>query len=195
MTAQVYKHDNVVTLSSINPEEAFTDNFLKRIAKLNKRIILFFDNDALRQKSAKALRAKMEEYGIDVYTFQSDWATDMTEYLTLSYHSIDDIIKVSKNIFATATFAILKHSYYHWHRESDEFDDDVLPRLTEREKKLQHGEIDGYVTNVGTEITIHIKPELNTETNIERIKKDFGLTENNKRITKVIIVEETDIVF
>lgn len=70
-----------------------------------------------------------------------------------------------------------------------------MSRLTERQKKLLHGEVDGYITNVGTEVTIHIKPEFNTKENIDRIKGEFGLTENNKRVTKIIIEEETNIAF
>ena len=81
LTAQSYKFDNVVTFSSIKPEDDFTDDVLKRISKLNKRIILFFDNDAFGQKSAKALRTKMEEYGIDVYCYLSGGTVDLIDFL------------------------------------------------------------------------------------------------------------------
>ena len=81
ITAQAYSYNNVVSFSCVNPEDAFNDDVLKRIAKLNKRIILFFDNDAIGQKSAKALRAKMDEYGIEVYNYQLDKAVDLIDFL------------------------------------------------------------------------------------------------------------------
>ena len=134
----------------------------------------------------------MEKYGIDVYTFQStNGIMDMSEYLRKVYNSIEDIIEVSNNIFYTGHFSIAGDRLPRGHREEDDFDDDVLPRLSERDKRVTKGIIDGYVTNTGTKITIHIKPEFNTEGNIERVKKDFGLTENNKRVSEVI-VEEVD---
>ncbi len=81
LTAQSYKFDNVVTFSSIKPEDDFTDDVLKRISKLNKRIILFFDNDKLGQRNAKALRNKMEEYGMDVDCYLSEDTADLIDFL------------------------------------------------------------------------------------------------------------------
>ena len=81
ITAQAYSYNNVVSFSCVNPEDAFNDDVLKRIAKLNKKIILFFDNDAIGQKSAKALRAKMDEYGIEVYNYQLENAVDLIDFL------------------------------------------------------------------------------------------------------------------
>lgn len=94
LIAQTQKHNNVVTFSGTVPEDNFTDDVLARIAEMNKKIIIFLDNDELGQKNAKALRGKMEECGIDVYLFQSDWAKDMTEFLSLSNRTFEDIIKV-----------------------------------------------------------------------------------------------------
>ncbi len=81
LIAQTKKYDNVVSFANATPDKAFTDDVLKRLAEMNKKFILFFDNDALGQKSAKALRTKMEEYGIDVYHYQSDKAVDLMEFL------------------------------------------------------------------------------------------------------------------
>ena len=188
LIALAYKYDNFICAD----KDDFTDDVLKKLAKRNKKIILFLDNDELGQRNAKALRTKMEKYGIDVYTFQStNGITDMSEYLRKVYNSIEDIIEVSNNIFYTGHFSIAGDRLPREHREENDYDDEVLPRLSERDKRVTKGIIDGYVTNIGTKITIHIKPEFNTEGNIERIKKDFGLTENNKRVSE-IIVEEVD---
>ncbi len=81
LMAQTYKYDNVVSFANATPDKAFTDDVLKRLAEMNKKFILFFDNDALGQKSAKALRTKMEEYGMVVYNYQSDKAVDLIELL------------------------------------------------------------------------------------------------------------------
>ena len=37
---------------------------------MNKKFILFFDNDKMGQKSANMLCEKMKEYGIEVYNYQ-----------------------------------------------------------------------------------------------------------------------------
>ena len=200
LTAQVYKYDNVVSFSGINPEKNFTDDVLKRIAKLNKRIILFFDNDKLGQRNAKALCAKMKEYGIDVYNYQPLYVRDMQEYIRQGL-PINNILSITSKCFYTGVFSVANISvanrcypFFKAHEENDDFDDDVLSWIENENKSIRKNMNDGYVTNVGTEVTIHIKSELNNEHNIELIKKVFGITENNKRITKVI-VEETDVVF
>ena len=81
LTAQSYKFDNVVTFSGIKPEDDFTDDVLKRIAKRNKKIILFLDNDELGQRNAKALRTKMEKNGIDVDCYLSEDTADLIDFL------------------------------------------------------------------------------------------------------------------
>lgn len=82
LMAQTYKYDNVIScLHAGNWKKVFTDDVLSRLAEMNKRIIIFFDNDDLGQRNAKALRAKMDEYGIDVYNHQSDKAVDLIDFL------------------------------------------------------------------------------------------------------------------
>ena len=81
LIAQTEKYDNVVSFANATPDKAFTDDVLKRLAEMNKKFILFFDNDKMGQKSANMLCEKMKEYGIEVYNYQSDKAVDLMEFL------------------------------------------------------------------------------------------------------------------
>jgi hypothetical protein len=54
--------------------------------------------------------------------------------------------------------------------------------------KKVFGSFDGYVTNVGNVLTIHIKSELNTESNIKSIKKVFGLFKE-EGVDEVVVAE------
>lgn len=202
LMAQTYKYDNVIScLHAANWKKVFTDDVLARLAETNKKIIIFFDNDDLGQKSAKALCAKMKEYGIDVYNYQPLYVRDMQEYIRQGL-PINNILNITSKCFYTGVFSVANISvanrcypFFKAHEENDDFDDDVISWIENENKNIRKNMNDGYVTNVGTEITIHIKPQLNNEHNIELIKKVFNITKNNKRVTKVIIVEETDMVF
>lgn len=81
LIAQTQKHNNVVTFSGTVPEDNFTDDVLARIAEMNKKIIIFLDNDELGQKNAKALRAKMEQCGIDVDCYLPEDTADLMDFL------------------------------------------------------------------------------------------------------------------
>ena len=201
LMAQTYKYDNVIScLHAGNWKKVFTDDVLERLAKIKKKIIIFFDNDDLGQRNAKSLCEKMKEYGIDVYNYQPLYVRDMQEYIRQGL-PINNILSITSKCFYTGVFSVANISvanrcypYFKAHEENDDFDDDVLSWIKNENKSIRKNFNDGYVTNVGTEVTIHIKSELNNEHNIELIKKVFGITESNKRITKVI-VEETDVVF
>ncbi|MCR5636372.1 MAG: toprim domain-containing protein [Clostridiales bacterium] len=89
--AQIYGYDNVICVSGVH----ISDEVLEHFAKLNKRIILFFDSDEFGQKSAKELLEKLKNYGIRAYNYRTDDTGDMIEYLR-NGKSIDRILSVAK---------------------------------------------------------------------------------------------------
>ena len=90
LIAQTEKYDNVVSFANATPDKAFTDDVLKRLAEMNKKFILFFDNDKMGQKSANMLCEKMKEYGIEVYNYQLENAVDLMDFLKQG-SSLDEI--------------------------------------------------------------------------------------------------------
>ena len=186
LTAQTYKYDNVICcLHSGNWKKVFTDDVLARLAEINKKIIIFFDNDELGQKNAKTLCSKMKEYGIDVYNYQSDEAADFTEFLAQG-HSIETIINSTKEMFATGFFSMEGNAVQTFHYADHLGKHDVVSGIEDWQKRASYN--DGYVSNDGSIATIHIKPEYNNETNIEWVKRIFGLYEKYG-ITEVQIEE------
>ena len=90
-------------------------------------------------------------------------------------------------MFFTGVFSINGMTVQKAHSETDNYNDDVVSRLDKIGEPFCSFS-DGYVTNVGTETVIHIKPEHNTADNINYIKEIFGLTENNG-VSKVAVEE------
>ena len=186
LMAQTYKYDNVIScLHAANWKKVFTDDVLARLAETNKKIIIFFDNDDLGQRNAKTLCAKMKEYGIDVYNYQSDEAVDFTGFLTQG-HSIETIINSTKKMFATGFFSMEGNAVQTFHYADYLGKHDVVSDIEDWQKRAPYN--DGYVSNEGSVATIHIKPEYNNETNIEWVKRIFGLYEKYG-ITEVWIEE------
>ena len=74
------------------------------------------------------------------------------------------------------------------HDDDEEFDDDFSWFNPTKYLELHGSPPDGYITKIGTEVIIHIKPEFNTTEIIENIKKDFGIIDN-KRITTIKVEE------
>lgn len=184
--AQMYKYDNVVCPVCLNPEDCFNDNVLKTLSKINKKIILFFDNDNLGQKSAKAILDKMKKHGIDAFNYQHSGIVDMTDFLKKGY-SPETLLAPVNNLFSTGIFTVNGAAAQKFHDTNNNYDDDVVSEKDVRQLLLNN-DIDGYVSNIGTEVTIHIKPELKTEANIEFIKTIFGLYKKHG-VTKVTIEE------
>ena len=186
LMAQTYKYDNVIScLHAANWKKVFTDDVLARLAETNKKIIIFFDNDDLGQKNAKTLCAKMKEYRIDVYNYQSDKAVDFMEFLAQG-HSIETIINSTKEMFATGFFSMEGNAVQTFHYADNPGKHEVVSDIEERKKRASLD--DGYVSNEGSVATIHIKPEYNNETNVEWVKRIFGLYEKYG-ITEVRIEE------
>ena len=77
LIALAYKYDNFICAD----KDDFTNDVLKKLAKRNIKIILFLDNDELGQRNAKALRTKMEKYGIDVDCYLSEDTPDLIDFL------------------------------------------------------------------------------------------------------------------
>ena len=72
-----------------------------------------------------------------------------------------------------------------------EFNDDVLSWYSESDRCLFEAAFspeDGYVTNNSSEVTIHIKPEANTDETINFVKVIFGLNEKNG-VSRVFVEE------
>lgn len=90
-------------------------------------------------------------------------------------------------MFFTGAFSLNGMTVQKAHSETDNCNDDVISRLDEI-GELFFSFMDGYVTNIGNEVTIHIKPEHNTTANINYIKGIFGLAE--KYGVSKIAVEE-----
>ena len=74
-------------------------------------------------------------------------------------------------MFATGAFTADGLTIQKYH-DKEPFDDDVVSRISETYKASFP---DGYVSNIGSTVTIHIKKELNTADTIEFIKKIFFL--------------------
>lgn len=77
LIALAYKYDNFICAD----KDDFTDDVLKKLAKRNKKIILFLDNDELGQRNAKVLRTKMEKYGMDVDCYLPEDTADLMDFL------------------------------------------------------------------------------------------------------------------
>ena len=84
------------------------------------------------------------------------------------------------------------HAVNRFHTKDEPYDDDVMSRFDGQSRALfeltNKGPADGYVSNVGSVVTIHIRPECNTSENIESVKTAFGLYEKYG-VTKVIVNE------
>ena len=186
LIAQTEKYDNIVSFVNVNPEITFTDEILKRLAKMNKKFVLFFDNDKFGQKSANNLCEKMKSYGIKVYNFKPAFDEfDLTDYLKRG-RSIEAVLNSMRNTFATGRFNMEGHTVQTFHYADDPGKHDVISSMYEWEKIKAFN--DGYVSNDGSVATIHIKPKYNNETNIEWVKRIFGLYEKYG-ITEVRIEE------
>ena len=87
-------------------------------------------------------------------------------------------------MFFTGTFSI-EDSFLNTaqkpHDEHHPYDDDVVSRITEDGIAAMMNDItakDGFVSNVGDTVTIHIREKyLSTAVTVEIIKKKFGLSE------------------
>ena len=88
---QISRYDNVIVFS----RKYLTDIVLERLAKMNKKIILFYDNDELGQRTAQDLFERLTKYGIRVYNYRTDDARDIIEYLQKG-KSLDEIFAIAK---------------------------------------------------------------------------------------------------
>ena len=101
-------------------------------------------------------------------------------------------------MFCTGMFSFRDgdvRAVYCIHKDDEPYDDDVLSwcngpcrALWESENK---GPANGSVSNVGSVVTIHIRPECNTSENIESVKTFFGLYAKYG-VTEVIVKEVTE---
>ncbi len=89
-------------------------------------------------------------------------------------------------MFFTGTFSIedsFLNTAQKQHDEQHPYDDDVISRIAKDEIALMMCDFtakDGFVSNVGNAVTIHIREKyLNTAVTVEIIKKKFGLSEEN----------------
>ena len=84
------------------------------------------------------------------------------------------------------------HTVQNIHSKDKPYDDDVLSWYDGLSRSLfelvNKGPADGSVSNVGSVVTIHIRPECNTSENIESVKTAFGLYEKYG-VTEVIVTE------
>ena len=87
-------------------------------------------------------------------------------------------------MFATGLFTIDNEGYvltaqkYH---DLEPYDDDVVSRISEEDKVNFN---DGYISNAGNTITIHIKVKLNSDKTIYHLKEVFSL--NNSELNIII---------
>ena len=77
-------------------------------------------------------------------------------------------------MFYTGIFSMNGDALMTLHDGDNEFDDDVLSRIDNREKKLVRRRA-GYVSNTGTIATIHIKKRHNKPDKIMHIRDQFNL--------------------
>lgn len=84
------RSDNV--LGVINYKTLLSDGYLRQLVELNKKIILFFDNDELGQNESRIVFDKMKSANIEVYEFKSNKAVDLQDYLEKGY-TIKDLIE------------------------------------------------------------------------------------------------------
>ena len=89
-------------------------------------------------------------------------------------------------MFFTGTFSIedcFLNTAQKLHDEHFPYDDDVISRIAEDENDIIMNDFtakDGFVSNVGDAVTIHIREKyLNTAVTVEIIKKKYGLSEEN----------------
>ncbi len=93
-------------------------------------------------------------------------------------------------MFYTGVYGLNGRSVRRVHDENDAFDDDVFSWVDKKNKKLLGRTKMIYVSNIGSEATIHLKPKLNTPYNISLIKDEFGL-HDIFGVTKVNVEELT----
>ena len=89
-------------------------------------------------------------------------------------------------MFFTGTFSIDGVCAQKVH-ESERCDDDVITWFSKEDEEEKNRHPDGYVSNEGSIVTIHILPEYQNEKNIDFIKRIFGLFEECG-VTEVRIV-------
>ncbi len=75
-------------------------------------------------------------------------------------------------MFATGLFKVTGLTMQKYH-DTEPYDDDVLSRVTDKDKNTF---TDGYVSNKGRKVTIHLKKELYNHDTIDYIKRIFYLT-------------------
>ena len=80
--------------------------------------------------------------------------------------------------FATGAFSVDGMTSQRFHF-NDMFDDDVISSFIEFEWEYKEFFCDGYVSNVGDVVTIHIKPEYMKDDIIRFVKMMFGLGEES----------------
>ena len=91
-------------------------------------------------------------------------------------------------MFYTGVFVFDSCATMREHDESNVFDDDVLSWFDDKEKKDFMLYPDGYVSNVGKVVTIHIDKELINTPAVEEVKRTFRLNNPDDGLT--VIVEE-----
>jgi hypothetical protein len=96
-------------------------------------------------------------------------------------------------MFYTGVFAFDSCATMWEHTEEKVFDDDVLSWFDEKAKKDFLLYPDGYVSNVGKIVTIHIDKELINTRAVDEVKRTFKLNDPNDGLT--IIVEELNETF
>ena len=83
-------------------------------------------------------------------------------------------------MFMTGLFRITEDGYIFTaqrvHSDCDDINDDVISTILEEDKESYN---DGYVSNDGKVITIHIKKEMSDENTINSIKRVFSLNKED----------------
>lgn len=88
--------------------------------------------------------------------------------------------------FCTGYFTVSGLTAQIFHDDKDEWDDSVINR------ECGVFEYDGYVSNVGREVTIHIKRELNSEKSIHFIKEIFSLESELVESVEVVLINDDE---
>ena len=91
-------------------------------------------------------------------------------------------------MFYTGVFVFDSCATMREHTEEKVFDDDVLSWFDDKEKKDFMLYPDGYVSNVGNIVTIHIDKELINTRAVDEVKRTFRLNNPDNGLT--VIVEE-----
>lgn len=82
MQAEAGGYDNVIGVFTI---DVFTEDVLNKIKSLDKRVILFFDQDEAGRTEARELLSKMQAYEINAHMIETERAIDAQELFLRGY--------------------------------------------------------------------------------------------------------------